>query len=414
MNRRTGVVVFAASLAARLLLWWSSLPFAASPVTQDSQEYCSLASQLLHFSFPSLVRTPVYPAYLALISLSSPPPCANLNAIFLAQCILDSVTAILVARATWIFFKTDRAALFAGLTWAISPVAAVATTFVMTETLFMFLIAVALNIALTARGIVGGLVEGLTWTAVTLTRPSGVLLPVIVISFLLIRNWREWPRRFVPVIIYALVIGAWVGHNYKRSGEAVIATIDVTSIYTFEVAAVKMLDEFGPSRYARMWIFDGSGSEKVRDQFQQKFTDEIRSRNPSLPSSLYVGWEDLSVVRPIRDEMRRQLDGRIGARAFTHIVGVVQTIRPVLHWPRGGWWMTALEILRLIFIALGMFALVRNRQWWMLAFALAWTAYALLLPGVCGLWRFRSTAEVVWGVVIGAVTSREARFRGFA
>jgi len=209
--------------------------------------------------------------------------------------------------------------------------------------------------------------------------------------------------------VYALLIGVWVGHNYRRSGEAVIATIDVTSIYTFEVAAVKMLDEFGPTRYARMWILDGSGSEKVRDQFQQKFTDEIRSRNPSLPSSLYVGWEDLSVVRPIRDEMRRELNGRIGARAFTHIVGAIQTIRPVLHWPRGGWWMTALEILRLILIALGMIALVRKRQWWMLALALSWTAYALLLPGVCGLWRFRSTAEVIWGVVIGAQTSDRKR-----
>ena len=409
MKRRTGVIIFAGSLAARIFLWWVSLPFVASPITQDSNEYCALAGNLLQFSFPSLIRTPGYPAYLALISLSSPPPCGNLNAIFLSQCILDSVTAILVARAAWHFFKSDRAALLAGLTWAISPLAATATTFVMTETLFMFLVAVALNLALTAKSNVSALVEGVVWAAATLTRPSGILLPIAIVFFLLVRNWRDWKRRILPVVIYALLIGAWVGHNYRRSGEAVVSTIEAPAIYTFEVSAVRMLDAFGPLQYARLWIVGGSGTELIRQRFQDDFTKEIRNRNPALPQSLYLGWEDLSVVRPIREEMRRELNGRLWARAFTHVIGAIQTIRPVIHWPRGGWWMTVLEILRSCLIVAGMIALIRRRQWWMLAFVLCWTAYALLLPGVCGLWRFRSMAEPIWGVVIGAVAGGRRR-----
>ena len=201
--------------------------------------------------------------------------------------------------------------------------------------------------------------------------------------------------------MYGLCIVLWVGHNYRRSGEAVVATIDITSIYTFEVAAVRMLDHYGPIEYARMWVLQASRAEPIREQFQNKFSEEIRSRNPALPTSLYLGWDDLSVMRPTRDEMRQELNGRLMARAYTHIVGAFQTIRPVLRWPRGGWWMTVIEVVRSLLIVVAIVVLAFRRQWWLLSLVVVWSAYALLLPGVCGLWRFRSMAEPIWVVVGG-------------
>ncbi len=276
MKLRVGLAIFGISLAVRLLLWWASVPFVASPMTPDSHEYCTLAATLLDFSFPSLVRTPGYPIFLSLLGR---PPCSSLNVIFVAQCLLDSVTAVLVARlaANIVASKQTRVGFVAGMFWALSPVAATATTFVMTETLFMFLLVVAMNIAVTSRSPIGAVIEGLTWTAATLTRPSALLLPFIVILFFVIRNRVEWRRRLITLIVYGLCIVLWVGHNYRRSGEAVVATIDITSIYTFEVAAVRMLDHYGPIEYARMWILQASRAEPIREQFQNKFSEEIEA-----------------------------------------------------------------------------------------------------------------------------------------
>jgi hypothetical protein len=77
-------------------------------------------------------------------------------------------------------------------------------------------------------------------------------------------------------------------------------------------------------------------------------------------------------------------------------------MRPVLRWPRGGWLMTVLDCGRLIILVSAVMILLYRREWFLIGGILVWTAYALLLPGVCGLWRFRAVAEPVWTITVAA------------
>ncbi|HYE72048.1 MAG TPA: hypothetical protein VEF04_01905, partial [Blastocatellia bacterium] len=46
-----------------------------------------------------------------------------------------------------------------------------------------------------------------------------------------------------------------------------------------------------------------------------------------------------------------------------------------------------------------MVILIWRREWWLLSFALAWTAYAILPPGPVGAWRFRILAEPIFSLI---------------
>jgi hypothetical protein len=395
-------LVFLLALFARLGVWWYSLPVLPSAITPDSIGYRQLAEALTNGHFPSLIRTPGYPLFLSLIGGFTE---SGLNTIFFAQSVLDAVTALLLTKIAWHYWGQWRAALLGGLWWVFNPVAINATTFVMTETLFMFLVVAALFLALCRQSWSSVVLQGACWAAATLTRPAGILLPLIVLVFLLLKtkNGFEARRKLATaLVIYWVCVGGWSYFNYSRAGVFKLATISDVVIYSHELSAVRMLDHYGWGEYARLWLLQQSKAEPLRETFQSVFAAEMRAQNPTVPLNLYADWERMATVQFLRAEADRQLHGRLLARVYTHLIGAIQTIRPVLRWPRGGWAMTMLDCARLAILIGALVVLIYRREWWLSAFLLTWTAYGLLLPGVAGLWRFRSMAEPAWALAVTA------------
>ena len=79
--------VFLAGLIVRFAFGWRCLVDSAVALTNDSPLYRSLASDLLHGTFPGLFRTPGYPLFLALTGGETG---SSLTFAILAQFVVDS------------------------------------------------------------------------------------------------------------------------------------------------------------------------------------------------------------------------------------------------------------------------------------------------------------------------------------
>jgi hypothetical protein len=240
--------------------------------------------------------------------------------------------------------------LCAGLLWAFCPVAIAISSTVMAETLFTFFVVVALYLSL-GRISLGTLsAQAACWSAATLTRPSGVLLPLVVACFL-------------------------------------------------------MVDELSWPGYARLWLLSPRQAERVRRIHQAVFEREAFSRSTSKWENLWETRDDPSSVRRLRAQADQQLQGRQLTIAGTHLIGAIQVLRPIPPWTQGGPLLTLLDAVRLLLVPIVMVVLVWRRQWWLLAFVCVWASYALLLPGVCGVWRFRCMAEPPLTLALAAALS---------
>src|SRR5258708_1476663 len=137
MTRRIALGTFWMALATRLAYGWHNLIFPAAASSNDTVIYRHLAAALVHGRFPSLFRTPGYPLFLA---LTGGFPNSGVTVTLLAQMLLDSLTAVLLAMIAWRLWRSSSAALLAGLLYALCPIAATLSGMLLSEPLSVFLV----------------------------------------------------------------------------------------------------------------------------------------------------------------------------------------------------------------------------------------------------------------------------------
>jgi hypothetical protein len=152
---------------------------------------------------PDAVRTPGYPIFLSLF-VGHEITGKTVDAILLAQAILGILTILLIFDLCRRFLPVPLA-LIAALLTALSPHLVTATIYLLTETVFCFLI--VLSLWLFARAVerprfIGFLLAGIFLGMAALTRP--VVQYFIVPLALLLAFWR--PARFR--LVGVLVLGA--------------------------------------------------------------------------------------------------------------------------------------------------------------------------------------------------------------
>ncbi len=210
------VVAFAVRLA------WLRAPHALQP---DGVEYIQLARSLtttgrygMDGHTPSTFRPPLYPLLIAAVESAT----ANWEPLLLGvQCLMGALTVGLTMTIARRFFS-DRVALLAGAMLAVAPMTSQFAVLVLTETLFTFLVILAVFLWTSHRPISAGVAFG----AAALTRAS--LLPYIFLVgvaglflvFLPGADRRAWRRIAAAALI---TIAPWVARNVVETGRWTVA-----------------------------------------------------------------------------------------------------------------------------------------------------------------------------------------------
>jgi 4-amino-4-deoxy-L-arabinose transferase-like glycosyltransferase len=200
-----------------------------APFRADSREYFFSAYNLTHYGVYSHLVTypaeanptpppadaataPGYPLFLALVGTPEPSD-AYLHRVTTAQATLAVLTVLLLFLIASRFLRpgwSHAAALLA----ALSPHLAVMSTYVLTETLFTFLLFASILATLEAAQRARAwmlLLTGVLWGLCSLVRPTAEMLPVLAMAAALLLPRLRPCRRSMSVIFagFLLVLAPW-------------------------------------------------------------------------------------------------------------------------------------------------------------------------------------------------------------
>jgi 4-amino-4-deoxy-L-arabinose transferase-like glycosyltransferase len=244
----TAILVVAGVLRLSILLIRSSKT--SRFLSHDSASYLTLSRDFdafastsnPHFSL-SMLRTPVYPLYLAATREMTG---SSIVGPMLLQ-VLVAVGLVYVTYRLGLSLFGRSAALWAALFLAVDPLSIIYSSLVLTDMLFTFFLAWSVLLLWRptdnrwARGLASGLLLGVA----TLTRPVSLYLSVVLtIGYLILE--REHLRRAAVVALsfivgFGLVAGGWVIRNDVMGGVSTISTIEGHNLLYFR--AVGALEE---------------------------------------------------------------------------------------------------------------------------------------------------------------------------
>ncbi len=234
---------------ALLLIPTAPLATKATEPTGDSPDYVWLATNLVHrhiFSLdstppfrPDLLRTPVYPLFLALPALmtrpSSPLPSVHHSSFIVLALILQvllSLAAIWLTRRLGLELGlAPRTAALAALLVALSPNLVFYSIKLTTETLFVCILLVTL-LLVNRFGIFHRwqdvVAVGAGCGLLILTRPIAVFFPLLLALHVFCKTGRNWQLAIRNSLILlasaAVVLAPWVIRNGRVSGRYILST----------------------------------------------------------------------------------------------------------------------------------------------------------------------------------------------
>lgn len=223
---------------------------------QDDREYLGIAHHL-HASYLAgsgrwfdlgLRRTPVYPLFLrGVFEVFG----NHYTAVVAVQLVLSSAT-VLVTYWLAAMILPQRYALAAAAALAVDPASIIFANQMLTETLFALLLTAALALTVLARqrgrvavAVLAGLLIGIA----VLTRPVAEYLPLVLAVTIVAAPTSRRSALSVSVAIllgFVLSVGGWVARNERKTGVAIVSTIDGYNMLQYR--AVGALVEDGEPR----------------------------------------------------------------------------------------------------------------------------------------------------------------------
>jgi 4-amino-4-deoxy-L-arabinose transferase-like glycosyltransferase len=263
------------------------------PINADASDYYTYAVHLkYHHTYsrerlpgnapqPDALRAPGYPAFLVPF-VGYPPTESMLRRILLAQAVLDSITVLLVL-SVFRRIMPEGWALGAAFLTAISPHLISSCTFLLTETLFTFLMALALWLAVQMiRNSSNTLAfaAGLMIAAAALTRPTLQFLVIPLSGMLLVTRERGYNARFVIPLLAGFVLAytPWVLRNLDTIGSISDPTQAIDALYFGMYPDFRYKDI--PDSTGFPYRFDprskeiSSSKESVLNEIRRRFRDE--------------------------------------------------------------------------------------------------------------------------------------------
>lgn len=305
LSRRQWITILGIALIPRLLLWARLCPSPSSYLRPDSPTYLELAEGLSlrrKFSLPlqdrpETFRTPGYPLFLAMIS-------NHLRLISILQVGLDTATSMLIALCAVLLARSAPAA-WAGLIYALDPMAAAHSVLILSEPLFNFLLTLCLYFHLRAwrqqkGGILFWVISGLGLGLAVLTRPVALYLWIPWSVALLFAKQRL--KHILGFSLAAILLpGFWCLRNYALLGEYAFTSISGWSLLSWEAPAVKAAAEKIPVSRARQ-EFERDFAARNPRPFLNAF-DESRARRATARKYLTDHpwiWSQLRIVSTVK------------------------------------------------------------------------------------------------------------------
>ena len=191
---------------------------------------------------PQSYLVPVYPLILAgIMSLSG-----GVTIAVLLQILVAGLSAVLVYKlGSGISYSVGMGS---ALLFMVDPISIFFSTTILTETVFVFFLLLAVYIHMRFFGSLwqGALLAGIILGIATLTRPSAIVLPpIFVLTFLMARVFPTIKQKVVPIIVFSfgffLIVFPWLLRN-----KILFNTWELTA-----VATIQWYDYNAPLFYAK-------------------------------------------------------------------------------------------------------------------------------------------------------------------
>lgn len=191
---------------------------------------------------PDTDRTPGYPFFLAAVyGLAGIYP----KAAILIQCALSVGSCFLLYLLLKKYFKRKVGRLGA-LLLAVSPLSIALSNYLLSETLFAFVLLLALiavQRSLDSGGAASSAFAGFFFGALALIHPSALLLAVPVLVFIFIRHSGNFRRALAHsaafAALFAVLAGGWAYRNYRLTGEMIFCDTAGQTLLFCDAAALK-------------------------------------------------------------------------------------------------------------------------------------------------------------------------------
>jgi 4-amino-4-deoxy-L-arabinose transferase-like glycosyltransferase len=246
-------MIFVVALLPRLALFLVAV--AGHPghaMAPDSSGYWDLGLDFVRSTFDhhqvalSVLRTPGYPALIAIVRTVG----GGIRLLVLVQCVLGALSAVLAA---WLGYRIGGVAVgvVAGLVVAIDPTSIISTQYVLTETVYTFLLLGSVLLflrALEKPSLAHAASAGLVLAGSVLVRPLGLWLTPVLVAVWVFRSRRE-VIGYAAVLLVAFIIplACWGARNVWVADYPGISSVQDETLLSYR-AAPAMAYETGVPR----------------------------------------------------------------------------------------------------------------------------------------------------------------------
>jgi len=272
--------------------------------TQDSQGYAALAESLYdkgEFSqggHPETFRTPGYPVFVVLGKVLGDLTWGTL----ILQVFLSTATVYLLYLLVLRVCGDEKKARWAALLYAFEPLSIIYSSYLLTETLFVFLIMCFLErvyIFFRKKNFKILLIASLALAAALFVRPIAFYLPPILLVMFLLALWKpqcffvdkesKWSKKQVIVSLTIFIFCTiclpylWMLRNEKVANVRAFNTLN-QSYFTFQAAATL-------SQVNKQSVFEARQNLEKQYETNPKVATDVLKENPFVFAKIYIkGW----------------------------------------------------------------------------------------------------------------------------
>ena len=284
------------AFAVRLGIWAAYLNNPGHFFLPDTLSYLEPGKHLLlNGSFPSFLRTPVYPLFLAFVSIIVSSNPANLA---LVHIIISLITIVLIYDFSLRMFGL-KTALLVMLFMALDITSAISANQVLSETLFTLFLMICIiwlsyfqrkeKIEQTNASTIA--LIGIGFSVLTLTRPIAVFLFILMAGWLYftLKKHKNYVLKIILLfsICSMLLPVSWIVRNHAQTNVYFLTTVSSKNLYQYRAA-------WNVSRTSNRLFTD------VRTEFKKKAA--LKKKAENLNEGEIARWKQSEGIRILKEK----------------------------------------------------------------------------------------------------------------
>ncbi len=198
----------------------------------DAPTYYVLAENLLNGTGyrygddlePTAKRTPGYPLFIAAVFKIFG---RSFNAVRVFQCLFEVMTVAMILSISTLLFESHLIGSLAALAYVFYPPAILSTTYIMTESLYTFLLiasVMSLMLAILDKNRWIALAAGILFGLATLTRPGSIMVPFVLLVVGLMIRRKLWKPLVISLIGFLIAMLPWGARNHSIYGKWILTS----------------------------------------------------------------------------------------------------------------------------------------------------------------------------------------------